>query len=652
MDTTSTYILNIDENYPVAGHYNDSKQFNTNFSSIKHALTNINSEITGLSSGVMQQFQNNDFGGFELQNATLINPLLTVAPQGYGTTPIDSTQASFWPITLLSPEINFATISPMTNVTTSSGKVIVSITTSTENQKIQFIAEHATVISIGPTQQPYDLPAATPHLFEIWNDYSGTHPYVFVKKLTKETTGDLNPLEVYTFLHSDAFYGKTLSLNSGINPIPSLTLGLNKYTVDGAGANALLVTSDTSGILRLGDAAVVPNLVRTIITATNVSPAGGMATEIAVADATGIYPGATLYFLGTTTQTTVSGVSGNIITTAESYNIEYSNINDPITFINQQFTATHLITTTSFTWTVAQPVVMTLVNDIAANEYGTLSTSTDSYSLKGSVYADNHRLRVTFANPGNNQPNTFSINKVVSATNTTSSDLATVGYVNHTIPTGAVIMWYNTKSHIPYGWWLCDGSYAPNGVRTPDLRNRFISGGNDEVLTTSTIALSTQTFTIPLTSIGGVTTATGGTVKSILLDHTHTATATSEGDRDPGHNHLGIGANQEAGSIPQVEGPFIGPNNSGVGNGGATNWGFQEFSEANAEQWWTSKAYTTTDKHLPPADPSGGGIIFGTDVSVHSAGAVSNSTNHANLPPYRAMYFIYKWIGQEFIGDF
>jgi hypothetical protein len=35
-------------------------------------------------------------------------------------------------------------------------------------------------------------------------------------------------------------------------------------------------------------------------------------------------------------------------------------------------------------------------------------------------------------------------------------------------------MWYGSSGQIPYGWWLCDGSIAPNGIRTPDLRDKFI----------------------------------------------------------------------------------------------------------------------------------------------------------------------------------
>ena len=46
-----------------------------------------------------------------------------------------------------------------------------------------------------------------------------------------------------------------------------------------------------------------------------------------------------------------------------------------------------------------------------------------------------------------------------------------------TIPVGGIIMW--SGSSVPDGWALCNGQTA-NGVRTPDLRNRFIVGSGGE----------------------------------------------------------------------------------------------------------------------------------------------------------------------------
>ena len=46
-----------------------------------------------------------------------------------------------------------------------------------------------------------------------------------------------------------------------------------------------------------------------------------------------------------------------------------------------------------------------------------------------------------------------------------------------TVPIGTIVMW--SGSSVPDGWALCNGQTA-NGVRTPDLRNRFIVGAGDE----------------------------------------------------------------------------------------------------------------------------------------------------------------------------
>ncbi|MCG8699652.1 MAG: phage tail protein [Bacteroidales bacterium] len=44
-----------------------------------------------------------------------------------------------------------------------------------------------------------------------------------------------------------------------------------------------------------------------------------------------------------------------------------------------------------------------------------------------------------------------------------------------TIPVGGIIMWSGNEADLPDGWALCDGD-VENGMRTPDLRGRFIVG--------------------------------------------------------------------------------------------------------------------------------------------------------------------------------
>ena len=42
-------------------------------------------------------------------------------------------------------------------------------------------------------------------------------------------------------------------------------------------------------------------------------------------------------------------------------------------------------------------------------------------------------------------------------------------------PLGRIVMWSGTIAQIPGGWYLCDGG-TYGGLKTPDLRNKFIVG--------------------------------------------------------------------------------------------------------------------------------------------------------------------------------
>jgi len=64
------------------------------------------------------------------------------------------------------------------------------------------------------------------------------------------------------------------------------------------------------------------------------------------------------------------------------------------------------------------------------------------------------------------------------------------------IPRGTICMWYGDQASIPTGWTLCDGAGS-----TPDLRNRFIVGGNAD-----------GPGNIPYSSVDGAPKATGGNI--------------------------------------------------------------------------------------------------------------------------------------------
>jgi hypothetical protein len=608
--TASTYINAINQNFPVAGQNNDSQGFRDNFFNIKSALSATNIEVVNLQISTMQQHQSNDFNGYDLKNANLVNPTVNIATvtNSHGAVTIDYTQANFWPITLVNSGDHVIKID---NLPTDqrSGSLIVSATPSGLYTRVLFTATTGTVVSLGPMGQPYDLTNPIPYLFQIWNDYSGTIPYIYVKKITEETAEGSYPNEIISVAN---LAGNTAVFDK------SVTLGNTEFstgTVSGS-VGATVVTDGT----HYGNIALVPNRVNTAVTNVNTFPAGGSGTEISVLNPTGIHPGASFYFLGTNTQYTVQSVAGNIVKVNGNISVSTHTPPFPITFVNPEFSTLKK--------------VVTLSNNKAADDYGTPASGTE-YNLKGTVYADEHTLQVTFADPNGVTPNTFSVSKAVTTSTTATNDLATVGYIHSIMPEHSVIMWYGSQYSLPHGWVLCDGNVAPNGVTTPNLSNQFVIGATGDA------AGPGPGGVVPATDVTTVQTISGGTSTSVLVMHDHTGTGTTTAVYDPGHQHLGVGANVISGSVPQPNGPFIGPNGSPNGPNGETNWGFTEYTSANASQWWTSKEYIFADQY--GATPAAGGVILETQVTVNSTG--TNNGAFANLPPYTALYYIYKWLG-------
>ena len=76
---------------------------------------------------------------------------------------------------------------------------------------------------------------------------------------------------------------------------------------------------------------------------------------------------------------------------------------------------------------------------------------------------------------------------------------------------GMILMWSGTILTIPTGWGLCDGTtYAgPPDVISPDLRDRFIIGANQD------------DSSVAKTNITGSLTQTGGSKDAILVSHGH-----------------------------------------------------------------------------------------------------------------------------------
>ena len=601
--TASIYILAINKDFPASGHRNDSQGFRTNFHNIKSALQTITATMQTISTQTVVQFQDNDIGGYNFINLTLENSRTTTALPGYGTAPIDHSQANYWPITLLESGNHSLSVINMPN-NTGTGVLTVSISTTTVGTTVTFISDEATVISLGPEDQPFNLGSSTPYFFRIWNDYTGDIPYIYVKKISQDI---IHPA-LSSLVSSDTILGDTASFNT-------LTLGRFTYTVDNLKAVVVSGINETS--TATGNLGLVPRITRAVITGTVVGKAGGTAHSIGVADTTGIYPGDKVRFAGTTSFYTVANTVGTLVNLTSTFDVGYANVGDTITFIGNQF---------------SQPTVMTMSDNKTTDLYGSLSTGS-AYNLKGTVYADQNTLQVTYADPDGVNTNTVEFNISTTITNTTPTDLATIGIAHQWLPAGAVIMWSKSKNKIPYGWAICDGSTGTDvttGISwaTPDLRNHFIYGADSNINGIPTVI--DQTTNRQVTS--------GGTSTGVLLPHTHAGTATTFAVFDPGHEHLTTG--------PDIaQSPFSNPQNDSKGPyrqspGSVGHWGFVTANDMIASQWLTGPENVFVDSlgHKPD---SGMGIELETTIKVYSTGSTSM---HSNLPPYTSLYFIYKWL--------
>jgi hypothetical protein len=115
-------------------------------------------------------------------------------------------------------------------------------------------------------------------------------------------------------------------------------------------------------------------------------------------------------------------------------------------------------------------------------------------------------------------------------------------------PVGGIIMWSGAVNTVPDGWALCDGRLV-SGLRTPDLRGRFIVGyGSDRISHSGsgTVPLEVwdENYTSPGNrSIGGTTQGYRGNNDTAFVisannlpDHWHTGN--SYGNNDGRHNHM------------------------------------------------------------------------------------------------------------------
>jgi hypothetical protein len=166
-----------------------------------------------------------------------------------------------------------------------------------------------------------------------------------------------------------------------------------------------------------------------------------------------------------------------------------------------------------------------------------------------------------------------------------NSSYTTSSFLKSLLPVGMITLWYGRSTNVPSGWAICDGS---NG--TPDLRNKFVIGGDADSATSAT------------TSITGSPTVIGGSKDAIIVEHFHTATSVVN---DPGHFH----------NIRE----YIRPIDGSDSEGDAT---------ISSSAGYTSTNYISSTQ---------------TNITVEtSVSSTGTSGINANLVPYHALYYIMK----------
>jgi len=193
------------------------------------------------------------------------------------------------------------------------------------------------------------------------------------------------------------------------------------------------------------------------------------------------------------------------------------------------------------------------------------------------------------------------------AAGTNTTQVATTAFVQTAIenylPSGSILLWYNTIATIPSGWYLCNGQTTPSGKVTPDLRNQFV------------VAAHSDDASVAKTTIETSANKTGGYKDSIVVYHNHGASS-STSISDPGHIHT-TRVYQTQTEVPNVA------------YGVPVTGGFA----------YRVIVKTASNTGGRASDPASTGISASTSTGINYEG--SSGTNR-NLPPYYALAYIMK----------
>ncbi len=511
--SASVYYNKIDVNYPTAGRDNDSQGFRDNFNNIKLALKGTDDLVNELKLNSVTTNGTNNFGFNTIKRANFQDCSINVYDDTQNVrsqaVAVNYSNGSYQKFLVANGTTVFNVVNwpyKVDNPSGLHGSIVLSITPENSNSTT---LEFGDYIPVGDTTLPFNFDSAETAFFELWTDDSGTTVYI-------------NQIGYRTGIVAT---GTTLIATN------SIKIGSNTYRT---GTNfSTVVSAGTNNDFKVGELAVLRNVFKTSIDPSTEYQVGStISNYFVIGDSRGVYVGATINFTGTNTAYTVDSIeysNSTLTNTATVYTTNYFGLNPApfstgsvVTFANPTFEDL--------------PLVLTFTTSTIN------STAGKPGDFKGAVYANNSNLYVAFddySNTPNNWVKFYDANyiddtidtvnvahqlatgttAVTVSTSTDNNILATTQFVHNVLPKQAIILWGGTPTEIPWGWTLCDGSTV-NGVTTPDLRNRFVIGAENEV------GLE------PVTIVTGSPTTIGGTKDAVLVQHNHIATIT-----DPGHNH-------------------------------------------------------------------------------------------------------------------
>jgi len=626
MSTTATNYINlIRKDYPVRGRDNDSQGFRDNFTNISKALETINQDITDLGNIAVLSNTTATFYGNNIEDANFQNCSTELWDNGTlsGNIFIDYTLGSYQTLRVESG-LNIVNIINWPGEG-KAGHLTLAITpTNNISTTVDFAGTN--INSLGPSENPFLLFNNVANVFEITSEYpaGADENKIYVRLSNELITNSTTTQRIST----DEFVLK--SQRKPYNQSENHTFSVSSAT---GASSATIVQSQIVGYPVAGNLAIVPNRISRRIVA--VDPTGfvtvNTAVKIQLNSVQGIMNGAKFHVITTNTTLTVTTSSSvdNTITCTPAFPVGIGTGN--IIFRNPKFGDE--IGGFARGEKTAFPTVVTLLD---GPDYIPANTSTGRMNvLKGSIYASENALEVTFRDYGDGIKNTFTATIMPTTTVTNNSlDFANTKFVHLILPAGSIIMWYGVDTNIPYGWGICDGTtytdpVSGNSIKSPDLRNKFVVGADASTVWNGSNPTESRIATSIIT---GTNTSTGGTSELKLVQHSHNTTGTVITPPhfheviDPGHVHV----------LTDKAGVLAG---DAIGGADIDNERGATDSDDTSVLVKTSKSAVTGITISSTATQNS----FSADAL--TTGTSVPGTNTDNIPPFQALYYIIKWAG-------